>query len=68
MMLTTSIILSLSSDDLFTSVLFDMFERADLSSFLKLWNFRCDERLKSKAKGSKRLAYTGLLGGLEHKR
>jgi hypothetical protein len=27
---------------------------------------RCDERLKTKAEGSTRLAYTGLLGGLEH--
>jgi hypothetical protein len=27
---------------------------------------RCDERLKTKAEGSARLAYTGLLGGLEH--
>jgi hypothetical protein len=28
--------------------------------------YRCDERLKTKAEGSTRLAYTGLLGGLEH--
>ena len=27
---------------------------------------RCDERLKTKAEGSTRLAYTGLLGALEH--
>jgi hypothetical protein len=27
---------------------------------------RCDERLKAKAEGSTRLAYTGLRGGLEH--
>ena len=27
---------------------------------------RCDERLKTKAEGSTRLAYTRLLGGLEH--
>ena len=27
---------------------------------------RCDERLKAKAEGSTRLAYTGLCGGLEH--
>ena len=27
---------------------------------------RCDERLKAKSKGSTRLAYTGLHGGLEH--
>ena len=27
---------------------------------------RCNERLKVKAKGSTRLAYTGLRGGLEH--
>jgi hypothetical protein len=26
----------------------------------------CDERLKTKTEGSTRLAYTGLLGGLEH--
>jgi hypothetical protein len=26
----------------------------------------CDERLKAKAEGSTRLAYTGLRGGLEH--
>jgi hypothetical protein len=27
---------------------------------------RCDERLKTKTKGSTRLTYTGLSGGLEH--
>jgi hypothetical protein len=27
---------------------------------------RCDQRLKDKAEGSTRLAYTGLRGGLEH--
>ena len=27
---------------------------------------RCDEKLKTKAGGSTRLAYTGLHGGLEH--
>ena len=27
---------------------------------------RCNERLKAKAEGSTRLAYTGLCGGLEH--
>jgi hypothetical protein len=27
---------------------------------------RCDERLKAKAEGATRLAYTGLHGGLEH--
>ncbi len=27
---------------------------------------RCDERLRAKTKGSIRLTYTGLLGGLEH--
>jgi hypothetical protein len=27
---------------------------------------RCDERLKAKAEGSTRLAYTGFRGGLEH--
>jgi hypothetical protein len=28
--------------------------------------WRCDERLKAKAEGSARLAYTWLRGGLEH--
>ncbi len=28
--------------------------------------YHSDERLKDKAKGSTRLAYTGLRGGLEH--
>ena len=27
---------------------------------------RCDQRLRAKAEGSTRLAYTGLRGGLEH--
>jgi hypothetical protein len=31
-----------------------------------MYECRCDERLKTKAEGSTRLAYTGLLGGLEH--
>jgi hypothetical protein len=31
-----------------------------------LYECRCDERLKAKAQGSTRLAYTGLRGGLEH--
>jgi hypothetical protein len=31
-----------------------------------IYEWRCDERLKTKAKGSTRVAYTGLLGGLEH--
>jgi hypothetical protein len=31
-----------------------------------IYECRCDGRLKTKAEGSKRLAYTGLLGGLEH--
>jgi hypothetical protein len=31
-----------------------------------IYEWRCDERLKTKAEGSTRLAYTGLLGGLEH--
>jgi hypothetical protein len=30
------------------------------------YEFRCDERLKTKAEESTRLAYTGLLGELEH--
>ena len=31
-----------------------------------LYECRCNERLKAKAEGSTRLAYTGLRGGLEH--
>ena len=31
-----------------------------------MYECRCDERLKTKAEGSTRLAYTGLSGGLEH--
>ncbi len=31
-----------------------------------IYEWRCDERLKTKAEGSTRLAYNGLLGGLEH--
>ncbi len=31
-----------------------------------MYEYRCDERLKAKAEGSARLAYTGLRGGLEH--
>jgi len=31
-----------------------------------IYECRCDERLKTKAEGSTRLEYTGLLGGLEH--
>jgi hypothetical protein len=31
-----------------------------------MYEYRCDERLKAKAEGSTRLAYTGLRGGLEH--
>jgi hypothetical protein len=31
-----------------------------------MYEYRCDERLKAKPEGSKRLAYTGLHGGLEH--
>jgi hypothetical protein len=30
------------------------------------YEFRCDERLKTKVEGSTRLVYTGLIGGLEH--
>ncbi len=30
-----------------------------------IYEFRCDERLKTKVEGSTRLEYTGLLGGLE---
>jgi hypothetical protein len=31
-----------------------------------VYEYRCDERLKSKVEGSTRLAYTGFHGGLEH--
>ncbi len=31
-----------------------------------IYECRCDERLKTKAEESTRLAYTGLLGELEH--
>ncbi len=31
-----------------------------------IYECRCDERLKAKAEESTRLAYTGLLGELEH--
>jgi hypothetical protein len=31
-----------------------------------MYECRCDERLKTKAEGSTRLAYTGLHGGLKH--
>ena len=31
-----------------------------------IYEYRCDERLKTKAEGSTRLSYTGLLGVLEH--
>ena len=31
-----------------------------------MYEYRCDERLKSKVEGSTRLTYTGLIGGLEH--
>ena len=31
-----------------------------------IYECRCDERLQTKAKEFTRLAYTGLLGGLEH--
>jgi hypothetical protein len=33
---------------------------------IPIYECRCDEKLKTKAEGSTRLAYTGLLGGLEH--
>jgi hypothetical protein len=32
----------------------------------RLYEYRCDERLKDKAEGSTLLTYTGLHGGLEH--
>jgi hypothetical protein len=31
-----------------------------------MYEYRCDERLKSTDEGSTRLTYTGLNGGLEH--
>ena len=31
-----------------------------------IYEYRCDERLKTKAEVSTRFVYTGLLGGLEH--
>jgi hypothetical protein len=31
-----------------------------------MYECRCDKRLKAKAEGSTRLAYTGFRGGLEH--
>ena len=31
-----------------------------------MFEYRCDERLKTKTEGSLHLTYTGLLGGLEH--
>jgi hypothetical protein len=31
-----------------------------------MYEYRCDERLKSKDEGSTRIVYTGFLGGLEH--
>ena len=32
---------------------------------IRIYECRCDERLRAKAEGSTRLAYTGLCGGLE---
>jgi hypothetical protein len=31
-----------------------------------MYEYRCDERLKTKSEGSTRPAYTGFRGGLEH--
>jgi hypothetical protein len=31
-----------------------------------MYEYRCDDRLKTKTEGSTRLPYTGLQGGLEH--
>jgi hypothetical protein len=31
-----------------------------------IYEYRCNERLKTKTVGSTQLTYTGLLGGLEH--
>ena len=39
----------------------DTFEKC-----VPIYDCRCDERRKVKAKGSTRLVYTGLFGGLEH--
>ncbi len=33
-----------------------------------MYEYRCDERLKAKGEGSKRLGYTGLCGGLENQK
>jgi len=33
---------------------------------VRIYECRCDERLKGKGEGSTRLGYTGLCGGLEH--
>ncbi len=35
-------------------------------NFRLLYEYRCDERLKTKVERSTRLTYTGLCGGLEH--
>ena len=32
----------------------------------RIYECRCDERIKAKSEGSTRLTYTGLHGGLEH--
>jgi hypothetical protein len=33
-----------------------------------IYEYRCDERLNTKVEGSTRLIYTGLSGGLEHRK
>jgi hypothetical protein len=48
----------------FVDVYFESIKR-ELNQRL-IYECRCDERLKAKAEGSTRLAYTGLRGGLEH--
>jgi hypothetical protein len=46
-------------------------QNADKARFRPDWSYmiyecRCDERLKTKAEGSTRLVYTGLVRGLDH--
>ena len=47
--------------------MFAYYESIKRESYTKpIYECRCDERLKTKAEESTRLAYTGLLGELEH--
>ncbi len=41
-------------------------DKAKAEQKTNVWVYQCDERLKTQDEGSTRLAYTGLLGGLEH--